>query len=119
GHRRSALRHLQRHPSDARSDRQSGLDDHGSIATTISRREPTTSRTHEPNKSQGTTPALLSNRSTCLIADLANNPRAVARACPIKETASAAPVITPSVPLAKDRTRLACKSSTNARRKNS
>src|SRR5271165_6053719 len=50
-----------------------------SIATTISRRTPTTSRTHEANKSQGTTPALLSNRSTCLIADLANNPRACAQ----------------------------------------
>ena len=75
-------------------------------------------RIHEPNKSQGTTPALLSNRSTCLIADLANNPRAFARACPIKETASAAPLITPSVPLAKDRTRLACKSSMKTRFKN-
>ena len=72
-----------------------------SIATTISRRAPTTSRIHEPNKSQGTTPALLSNRSTCLIADLANSPRACASACPIKETASVAPVMTPSVPLAK------------------
>jgi hypothetical protein len=62
---------------------------------------------------------LLSNRSTCLIADLANNPRACASACPIKETARHAPVITPSVPLAKDRIRLACNSSINARHKNS
>ena len=30
-----------------------------------------------------------------MIADLASNPRAVASACPIKETASAAPVMTP------------------------
>ena len=75
--------------------------------------------THEANKSQGTTPALLSKRSTCLIADLANNPRARASACPIKETASAAPVITPSVALAKDSTRLACKSSMNTRFRNS
>ena len=89
-----------------------------SIATTISRRSPTNSRTHEANKSQGTTPALLSKRSTCLIADLANNPRACASACPIKDTASAAPVITPSAPLAKDSTRLACKSSMNTRFKN-
>src|SRR6516225_3816659 len=60
-----------------------------------------------------------SNRSTCLIADLVINPRAVAKACPIRETASAAPVITPSVPLVKERMRLACKSSPNARLKKS
>ena len=51
-----------------------------SIATTISRRAPTASRTHESNKSQGTTPALLKSRSTCLIADLASKPRACASA---------------------------------------
>ena len=57
--------------------------------------------------------------NTVYIADLANNPRALASACPINETASAAPVITPSVPLARDRMRLACKSSTNTRFRNS
>ncbi len=39
-------------------------------------------------------------------------------ACPIKEAASAAPVITPNAPLDKDSTRLACKSSMHIRVKN-
>ena len=90
-----------------------------SIATTISRRAPTTSGTHDLNKSQENTPALLSSRSTCLIADLAIEPPAVAKACPIRDRARAAPVITPSVPLVRDKTRLACKSPPNTRFKNS
>jgi hypothetical protein len=49
-----------------------------------------------------------------LIADFDNNPRAWASAWPINETARAAPVITPSVPLAKESTR---KSSMNTRLK--
>ena len=80
---------------------------------------PTTSPTHEPNNSHGATPALLKSRSTCLIADFDTNPRAWASAWPINETARAAPVITPSVPLANDRMRLACKSSENTRTINS
>ena len=49
-----------------------------------------------------TIPALLSRRSTCLIACLSARPRACASACPITETANDAPVRTPSVPLASE-----------------
>jgi hypothetical protein len=50
---------------------------------------------------------LLSSLSTCLTACLLSNPRACANAWPIIETASDAPVMTPSVPLASDAIRLA------------
>ena len=88
-------------------------------ATTIALRWPTTSRTHGANSSHTTTPALLSRRSTCLIACLSERPRACASACPISETANDAPVRTPSVPLASDKIRLACKLPENVRLTNS
>ncbi len=46
---------------------------------------------------------------------LSIRPRACASACPITETAKDAPVKTPSVPLASERIRLACKLPENAR----
>src|SRR5208337_2721284 len=66
-------------------------------------------------RSHTTTPALLSRRSTCLIACLSIRPRACASACPMTETANDAPVRTPTVPLASERIRLACKLPENAR----
>jgi len=77
------------------------------MATTISLRPPTASGTHCANISQDETPALLSSLSTCLTACLVNNPRACANAWPIIDTASVAPVITPSGPLASDAIRFA------------
>lgn len=77
------------------------------MATTISLRSPTASGTHRANNSHGDTPALLNSRSTCLTACLVSKPRACASAWPIIATASDAPVITPSVPLASDSMRLA------------
>ena len=64
---------------------------------------------------QAPLPALLSRRSTCLIACLSIRPRACASACPITETANDAPVRTPSIPLASERIRLECKLPENAR----
>ena len=90
-----------------------------SITTTISRRSPTTSRTQAANRSQGATPAWLSNRSTCLIPVFGKMLRAYASAWPTSETASAADVMTPSAPFAEERTRSSCKSLANIRLKTS
>ena len=80
---------------------------------------PTTSRAHGANRSHTTTSALLSRRSTCLIACLSSRPRACASACPMTETANDAPVRIPSVPLASERIRFACKLPENVRLKKS
>ena len=53
---------------------------------------------------------LASMRSTCLIAYLVFSPRANARPCPIKATASEADSIAPSVAPARERMRFACRS---------
>lgn len=55
-----------------------------SIATTISSRPPITNGAHCAKRSHGSTPALLSNRSTCLIECLLFSPRAAASPCPIE-----------------------------------
>ena len=59
---------------------------------------------------QTSMPALLINRSTCLMACLVVSPRARAKAWPIAATASEAPVMTPSVAAERALMRLACRS---------
>src|ERR1039457_4097951 len=58
-------------------------------------------------------PSLDSSRSTCLMACFVTRPRASARPCPIVLTARDAVLMTPSVALARDSTRLACRSPSN------
>ncbi len=66
--------------------------------------------TQREKLAQTSMPALPINRSTCLMACLVVSPRARAKAWPIAATASAAPVMTPSVAAERALMRLACRS---------
>src|SRR6478609_9077319 len=80
------------------------------MATLMLLRGPTTYGTQWRSAASRSIPWLDSSRSTCLMACLVTRPRARARPCPIVLTAREAVLMTPSVALASDSTRLACRS---------
>src|SRR6195952_422014 len=83
------------------------------MATLMPLRGPTTKGTQWRSAASRSIPWLDNSRSTCLIACLVRRPRARASPWPMVCTAREAVLRTPRVALAKDSTRLACRSPSN------